>query len=275
MNIRFLIVIVLYKTKFHESTTITTLSKNILPNSKLVIWDNGPIAVSDVDIAEIKKMFPVVEYQHTPENISLAKIYNSVFRNNLQYDFFLIFDQDTTLTADYFTKLQEAIIQFPHINLFLPLIYNDNQIVSPGDFLIYKGKYWQEKHTGLVIAKNRLAVASGMAIRMNYLENIMNPFDERLKLYGIDSQFILEYGKRNKYFYVLDYVLNHNLSAFTRESPYLKASRFIDHKHSLKTICRSKSVWSWIMVSIILFITSVLLAIKLKRINVIFDIVIL
>jgi GT2 family glycosyltransferase len=271
MKIKFLIVVVLYKTKLQESTTITTLSKYILPDIKLVIWDNSPSALSDVDIEKLNKMFSVMEYQHTPENISLSKIYNFVFRNNLQYDFFLIFDQDSSLTADYFIKLQEAIIQFPDINLFLPLIYNKNQIVSPGDFFICKGKYWENKHTGLVVARNRLAIASGMAIRISYLENIVKPFDERLKLYGIDSQFILEYGKRNKYFYVLDYVLDHHLSVFTEESPYLKAKRFIDHKHSLKVICKSKSVLSWIIVSIILFTTSILLAIKLKKINVIFD----
>ena len=267
----FLIVIVLYKTKIYDSSTLNTLNKIALPLSKVIIWDNSLSIITDAEMTKLKEMFSNLEYQHTPKNISLARIYNTVYNNNPEYDFFLIFDQDTSITWDYFTKLQSAILEYPEINLFLPLVYNENKIVSPGNFFIYKGVYWKKKQTGMVSAKNRLAIASGMAIRMDYLKNTYKSFDERLKLYGIDTQFMIEYGKKNKFFYVLDYKLIHHLSIFTNESSDIKAIRFIEHRNSLKIICKSISLWSWLFASIILFATSILLAIKLKRIDVIFN----
>jgi GT2 family glycosyltransferase len=215
-------------------------------------------------------LFPVMEYIHTPENISLAKIYNQVYFNNSQYDYFLILDQDSTLTADFFVKLQNAIKQYPEINLFLPLVYHGRQIISPANFCFYRGVYWTQAETGVVTAKNRLAIASGMTIRMAYLRARKNCFDEKLKLYGIDDKFVLDYGKENQYFFVIDHILTHQLSMFEQENSEKKAMRFIEHKHSQKAICKSVSILSWMIISIRLFVESIRWALRLKNIRVIF-----
>ena len=50
-------------------------------NTKVVIWDNSP-NTQNLKELEILKNFSDFEYKHTPENVSLAKIYNSIYRNN-------------------------------------------------------------------------------------------------------------------------------------------------------------------------------------------------
>jgi GT2 family glycosyltransferase len=270
MTSSFIIVVVLYKIRPNNSPSLVTLAKNFPADSKIVVWDNSPAILNEMDLNWIKTSFPTVEYIHTPENISLAKIYNQVYFNNLQYEYFLILDQDTTLTPEFFIELQTAIDQHPEINLFLPLVYHGRQIVSPADFWLYKGIYWTHRKIGLVTAKNRLAIASGMTIRMDYLKDRKNRFDERLKLYGIDDKFMLDYGKENQYFYVIDYVLNHQLSMFEQEDSKKKTMRFIEHKHSQKTICKSISLLSWTIVSVLLFVKSIWQALKWKDFRIIF-----
>ncbi|MDR2361189.1 MAG: hypothetical protein LBD91_00460 [Prevotellaceae bacterium] len=247
-----------------------TLEGNLPSHSKLVVWDNSPESLHEEDLKWIHAHFPNGEYIHTPENSSMAKIYNRVYWNNLQYDYLLILDQDTTLTPGFFVALYKAIAQHPEVNLFLPLVYHEHRIISPADFRFYRGIYWKQRLTGLVTAKNRLAIASGMTIRMNYLKVKENRFDERLKLYGVDDKFMLDYGKENDSFFVLNYVLTHHLSMFEQEDIEKKTMRFIEHKHAQKTICRSISRLSWVMISAILFIRSIEWAIKRKDIRIIF-----
>jgi GT2 family glycosyltransferase len=270
MNPSFIVVVVLYKIRAINSLSLITLGENLPAHLKLVVWDNSPEAIHEEDLKWIHARFPNREYIHTPENISMAKIYNQVYSNNLQYDYFLILDQDTTLTSDFFVALYKAIAQHPEINLFLPLVYYEHQVISPADFCFYRGTYWKQQITGLVTAKNRLAIASGMTIRMDYLRIKKNRFDERLKLYGVDDKFMLDYGKENRSFFVLNYVLTHQLSMFEQEGIEKKTTRFIEHKHAQKTICKSISLLSWIMISTILFIKSIAWAIKRKDIRIIF-----
>jgi GT2 family glycosyltransferase len=263
-------VVVLYKTRAADSLSLITLGDNLPANSKLVVWDNSPDALHAADLKWIHARFPNSEYIHTPENSSLAKVYNQVYVTNTQYDYFLILDQDTTLTTDFFVALRNAIARHPGINLFLPLVCHGHQVVSPADFRFYRGVYWTQRQTGLVTAQNRLAIASGMTIRMEYLKEKANRFDERLKLYGVDDKFILDYGKENQYFFVLDYVLTHQLSMFEQEDVERKTMRFIEHKHAQKAVCKSVSLLSWVMISVMLFIKSIAWAFKWKDIRIIF-----
>ena len=142
---KFLILIVLYECKVKQSLSYISLLKSLeyLSNSKLILWDNSP-SNQFIDTDNIS-FLQSVEYIHTPENMSLSKIYNRVIQENEEYDYMIILDQDSSFSSDYLEKLNSAIIKHSSINLFLPLIKSKQTIVSPGDYKVFKGSYWKKR----------------------------------------------------------------------------------------------------------------------------------
>ena len=205
---KFLILIVLYECKVKDSLSYTSLLKSseYLSASKLILWDNSSSIQSIDDIS----CFQDIKYIHTPENISLSKIYNRVIQENEGYDYMIILDQDSSFTSDYFHKTEIAINTNPDINLYLPIVKSGFIIVSPGNYKVFKGSYWEKEKYGKIEVKNTLAINSGMIINFNYLKNIFKGYDERLKFYGTDTYFMFEYAKDNKYCYVIDYIFKHD-----------------------------------------------------------------
>jgi len=214
---KFLILIVLYECKVKESLSYISLLKSseYLSNSKLILWDNSP-SIQSVDTDNIS-FFQHVEYIHTPENMSLSKIYNRVIQENEENDYLIILDQDSSFSSDYLEKLNSAIIKHSSINLFLPLIKSEQTIVSPGDYKIFKGSYWGKEKYGIIDTKNILAINSGMVINFNYLKNIYKGYDERLRFYGTDTFFMLEYAENNDFLFVIDYVFKHKSALLDRD----------------------------------------------------------
>jgi len=130
-------IIVLFKKKAAESETIQSLlnlEKSNRDLLKVILWDNSPSPLNAIEIELLKIRFPLFEYRNTPENISLAKIYNNVIFENPKDDFLLLFDQDSYVTDGYFKEFLIADKNNPNINLFVPLIHVGTSIVSPGDF---------------------------------------------------------------------------------------------------------------------------------------------
>jgi hypothetical protein len=230
-----LIVTVLYRTELPAAQTVRSLLDNkrqLSDKDKIVLWDNSPTPQAEQALEQIKAELPcTVEYHHTPENISLAKIYNTVYRSNPDFETLYIFDQDSSFSESYFEQVSIAEKKHPEINLFLPLIRAGQTIISPGNFFYFKGQYWKQARLGVVPARRNTAIASGMAIRMSYLLQ-SGGFEEQLQLYGIDTNFMLRYAKKNKYFYVFDVDFQHDISEFKKEDRQTKLRRFEDFKKS-------------------------------------------
>lgn len=226
-----LILVILYKCSIENSSTIKSLItiQDQYKKNKLIIWDNSPVGQQISKVEQLEKVLGYeVEYKYTPENISLSKIYNSVVQNNKGYGFLLLFDQDSFFTKDYFDKIDIYSKEYENINLFVPLIKHKSVIISPGSFSYFKGKFWKKEKVGKIKAKNTLAITSGMAIRGVYL-NDFGEFDENLKLYGIDTNFMIRYWRQNKYLYVFKTFFDHDLSDFNKEkSGIIKNQRFED-----------------------------------------------
>lgn len=264
-KIRLLIGVVLFKEPIGKSNTLLSLIKLAeylnKVNAKVIIWDNSPEKQS---ISELERLnfFSNHQYFHTPENMSLAKIYNKMYVFNNSYDILMLFDQDSYVEMDYFIKIQDALEKNPTVNLFLPIIKVEELIASPADRKFVSGKYWNQLRRGLIKAKDKLAITSGMAISIKYLVTHHPCFNEELNLYGIDTDFMIQYEKRNRYFFVIDYVMEHNLSFFENESMDKKIMRFRDHKKSLKIIFKKESELLYFMATISLFLSALKLSIK-------------
>jgi len=264
---KFLILIVVYECKVKESLSYISLLKSseYLSNSKLILWDNSP-SIQSIDTDNIS-FLQQAEYIHTPENMSLSKIYNRVIQENEEYDYMIILDQDSSFSSDFLEKLNSAIIKHPSINLFLPLIKSEQTIVSPGDYKIFKGSYWKKERYGIIDAKNILAINSGMAINFNYLKNIYKGYDERLKLYGTDTSFMLEYADDNDSLFVIDCVFKHKSALLDRDENFSKKIiRLNDLFFSWRIIHKHKK-FNLILINIFILIKTFKLVIKYRNVK--------
>lgn len=218
-----LILIVIYNTNITKAETIKSLlnSKEYLVNNHLFIWDNSEKAQ---DISIVKEIFNKqnieVTYEHHPENLPLSKLYNNVINRFMyqNYDFLILFDQDSSFTKNLFFEFVNSYNKNKHISLFLPIIKFKNTIVSPTRKYFLKGFYFDKKPIGLYRAKNISAINSGMIISFKFLKEKYKGYDERLKFYGTDDYFMMEYCKNEKELFILDYEFEHDLTLSTLNS---------------------------------------------------------
>lgn len=265
-DVPILILIVLYKCPLTESATINSIiaQEEKFYSYKLVIWDNSPSPVSNQHLNELRKSIDF-EYISRPENVSLSKVYNTIIAD-YNFDYVLLLDQDTGIPANYFKSLNEHLVKYSHINLFLPIVKNGDLIVSPGSFHYFKGKHWKAAPTGIVKAKNVLAVTSGMFISKSYFNNYNYKFDERLNLYGIDSSFMLQYADNERELCIIPLTFAHNSALWSNPSADVLLPRFKNLTYAWKMILKDKP-GSRFLYSIYSIYLSVKLAIKYSDIR--------
>jgi hypothetical protein len=213
-----LFLVVLYKCNIFASRTIRSFDRCGLfdkSDNYFYIWDNSPIRQSDSEIATISKKSLNFEYQHTPANISLAKIYNRVIEDHSNIDYFVLFDQDSLLLdVAYEEKINKAIYANPDIKLFLPQILSKGNILySPGRFFL-PGKSIKIRriYPGVHLSRKLNGITSGLIIKNEYFKLFNWSFNEKLKLYGIDTDFFIAYSKHASEYFLLDCKIYHNLS---------------------------------------------------------------
>ena len=211
-----LFIVVLYKINVEDSPTIKSFINCKLfsnENNSFVIWDNSPSPRIEKNLKYVETL-PSTRYISHTENTSLAKVYNTVVAENTSADYIAIFDQDTEIKDfDYEKKLDLAIEHNPNIYLFMPIIRSLNgQIYSPGkNILPAKNRKIKSISYGINRCKNLVGISSGLVISANYLRNVYK-FNEKLKLYGVDTDFFYHYAKNNRYLYLLELDIAHDLS---------------------------------------------------------------
>lgn len=244
-NVQGVLLVVLYKCKIMDSSTIESIvliDKQLISHLKLIIWDNSPMDFYQTQLNVID-----YDYYRTPENCSLSVIYNRVLNLYSQASSLFIFDQDSRLTQDYFVLMKDAMKKNPDIGLFVPYVLYGSLIVSPGDYFIYKGRYWKKLYLGRVSSKNKLCIASGMMINIALIRSYGIHFDEHLRFYGIDSQFVLDYSRKNPYFFIINYSLEHNLSLYEKEDFQTKLWRLKSQMNAICYIARKHSFAAFIL----------------------------
>lgn len=122
--------------------SIFDLFKEELSGSKLVIWDNSSDVQEDSQIVWVKNNLNNIEvcYIHTPKNMPLSKIYNSI-RSDFQdiAKFIVLLDQDSKFCSNFFIQHKALIKQGEISNLYLPIIKFKNTIISPAWLFYFKG----------------------------------------------------------------------------------------------------------------------------------------
>ena len=207
--------VVIYKSLISESKSCQFIKDmNLLANKNNVvyIWDNSPDKINSIESMRDFFAFENIYFSHTPQNISLAKIYNTVIDKFSHFDAIQIFDQDSYIKkVDYDRYIDCIFSENENLNVFLPRIYSNNKLYSPGIFFI-KGFHFKKVELG--INKNRLytGVTSGMMLRIKWLKEKKLVFNEELQLYCIDTDFICKCRKLDSSFFVFDVDFIHDLS---------------------------------------------------------------
>lgn len=184
--------VILYNSSLTDSTTLQSLLNCQIPQNliiKLTIWNNGPYLLEDKEISkffvQFKKLGFNVEIYQDVRNLALSKIYNYQV-NNGSFDFFIPFDQDSYLSADFF----QIVAKHANYFLILPKIKSNNRIKFP--YYVKQGPILKE---GKVELNRVTSINSGIAISKQLVDIFknekLNLFDEHFALYGIDTVFFL------------------------------------------------------------------------------------
>lgn len=228
---QYLILVVIYNKRLRDSETILSLIKSAstLSGSTIFVWDNSLSEQHQSEISWLRAQCTGVNilYKSTPENLSLSKIYNRfLVEAGIVCDFVVLTDHDTVFDQEFFNAHATAVQQSGSVNLYLPKVVFKDGVVSPGKQFFYKSFPYKTLESGVRRARNNTAVNSGMIIRCSYFCGSFTGYDERLSFYGTDDYFMMQYRKANKYFYVLDYIIQHDLtcSPFSSDLPAFRKS---------------------------------------------------
>ncbi len=257
-----LALIVVYGESPLQTASFHTLAAAAGTNVRVLIWDNSPLAQPP------KAIEPAwadrLTYVSTPENLGLSTIYNRVIASHLrENEFLLILDQDSHLPPDFFARAAEAIAAHPDIDLFLPMVRAHERWVSPLTFFCGWGRYWPAPRRGLQPAARCAAINSGMLVSARYLKGDYPGYDERLRFYGTDTQFMVVYATQRRWFCVVDAVIPHDLSFFS-SSVSKKCGKFLEIKSAYRWVYEGHP-WYWrLAVAGVMGVVSIRYALKFR-----------
>ena len=136
---------------------------------RILIWDNSPVAVSELDLP-----FPA-EYRHSVQNMGVSGAYNGALpiAESMGACWMLLLDQDTTVTETFLMQMMEYAAQLtPHAEIaaIMPTVRTGEVIVSPREMLFNSNRIYTGPSG---IADGELIGAnSGMFVRVKALRLI-------------------------------------------------------------------------------------------------------
>lgn len=233
------VLIVLYNKHIFESETCQSLvnvgnihSKAI---SEIYIWNNSSFLLQENEKNLFDSDFPNarVYYFEDCKNYPLSVVYNTIISRLDTDGGLLILDHDSTFDENFIKEIQEGFNDYPNINLFLPRIYYHSTMVSPARQYYFYGRYLKQEIKGVVKSQFLTAINSGMFIRCSYLKNEFEGYNEKIKFYGTDNDFMYKYSKKNKYIYVLNARINHELNYYEDISLEKRLHRYKDIRNGI------------------------------------------
>lgn len=219
------IVVVFYKQKPEESKTFQTLKstlftkKELLNNIELILYDNSPVKQ---DFSPLQFEGIHITYNHDPRNLGIAAAYNyawSVAKGNGS-QWLLLLDHDTVITDEYINEVQNVSDLSENIAAVVPKISSENKMISP--VYSHSLRPLQEETPDLGLQeKPVMAINSGSLISVDFL-NELNGFNQQFPLDYLDHWLFFEIYAKGKMVYVLDVILEHELSVMDYSRVSLK-----------------------------------------------------
>lgn len=237
---KLLALVIIFKRRLQDSRSLVTLGAQFdAPLIHLIVWDNSPESCSPEDKEWLLATFASCEFRHSPENLPLSHIYNEVInswikRREGEFSHLLLMDDDSNLDPMFLNVAAKSVHEFPHIGLFLPVIEADGHIVSPAQLIWFKGIFWKQAKLGVIRFKFTTAINSGMIISSRYLLDKFSGYPASLSFYGTDNWFCDQYSKHEKFAFVLDSTIHHDLSRFKIEDVEMKLWRHREWMRALR-----------------------------------------
>ena len=200
--------------------------------------------------------------------MTLPIIYNSMAKKYLKSDndLLMISDDDTNYSNYNFEKLFGILKTSKNQSgIFIPQLYANDKLVSPGKRFLFKGKYIQSINDGLIKSRNILGMNSGLIISYNCFKKMPFLFDERLKFYGTDTDFFIRYEQYFDFIYVLPFKIDHDLSE-NNNNVERTLFRFKDDSYAIKYSFTNSNILIKLLLKIYIFYKGIKLALKHKKI---------
>lgn len=237
----FVALTVLFNVAPSRSSTLQSLARCARTGHHVtcVVWDNSPGQVGSDERTWLRSNLPGSVYRHTPENVGLSRVYNTIIREYLQreaeptFSALLITDQDSSFGPEFLDQAHAAMASNPDINLFLPHVRAKDEIISPANMYGCIGVRWRREQVGRIRSSFRTAINSGMIVRREYLASRFPGYDERLRFYGTDNDFCRKYSASERWIWVLDAVLEHSLAEDVSEAADVRLRR---HRENVRAL---------------------------------------
>lgn len=236
---KYILLVTIYNSRIEQSTTIMSFIKHCSQyyvDTLLYIWDNSTNEIDqNLDVIPLTVNY---KYHKSSYNTPLSKVYNTVLKSHTSFSFLLNFDQDSLITPDYFIEIEDFISKKGEAKIAIPQIWHNSICISPGKKGFWKNHYLKKIDIGIVETNKMLFITSGVIIDISAIVTNCIFYDENLSLYGVDLKFSIDYSRCFSHIYVLNYKLQHDLSAYdTTESKCVKLHRLKNNLHSDIYIC--------------------------------------
>lgn len=202
-------IVVLYNKAIDESSTLKFFSNHTIPNTTVYVYDNSTKNYGNKIECQKKGWI----YLSEKKNVGLAAAYNKTIEyvlksNRLNIDYFMILDDDSKLSKEYFDFLN-SILNKENIQIGVPIIKINDRILSP--CLVEKcGRIKSVKSIKSLNNKNITAINNGMIIKSTVFKKIK--YNSDLFVDYVDHDFIRQAKKNNIKITVFNYCLEHNMS---------------------------------------------------------------
>jgi GT2 family glycosyltransferase len=221
--IKLLAVVVIYKMRPHDSSTLQTLlaaaanTSSDLLDLKIVVWDNTP---GGQDNGELTRG---ILYKSAPHNPGLAQAYNQALEvaEGEGYEWLLTLDQDSSLPADFLARiagLARELGPAKTVGAIVPQVIADGRIISPFQFRFGALPHWFSR--GFVGISKRAAYAanSGATLRVSALREI-GGYDPLFPLDLSDTNlFHRLHGSGKSVFIAGDILFHHDLALLNKQA---------------------------------------------------------
>lgn len=201
-------IIVVYNKNVNESVTYQCLKKQ--KNLKIVVCDNSTKDYKNRGIVEAEGY----TYIDMNGNAGLSKAYNEALDyiasvNPEMKGYISLFDDDTFIPDNYFTKLKQEI-RDKRSDIFLPIVKDEIGILSPS---VMKKYYCHRapKDVWSIKTEEVCGINSGMAIRLKLFKKYR--YNERIFLDYVDHNFIRDMRKRKCKVSIMDVEIRQTFSS--------------------------------------------------------------
>ncbi len=221
------IIIVLYGCGLSQSTAFTSLKKQLKKRKTDIHYD---IIIFNNDTKQQINSSDDLTIINSTSNKKLAFAYNFALKRAIEQhrEWLLLIDQDTEITDEYFTELENYLSAPKEKNVVsvVPFLVSHNRAVSPeriDDFIWKTHSITQQKGicTGRISAFNSMSL-----LKVDFIKKI-GGFNEQYPLDMLDYWVYNQIYKRVKKVSVLNVKIEHNLSLLDKKK-YIPLSRYKD-----------------------------------------------